>query len=216
MEYPNTEINYKDYVIKDGKLVGNFEKMYQKIDDPWQQMSLDYIYDSRRVLTRAWCNKLKSKFELWNTVTVVELGCGFGYTTGMLTDDCFNAIGVDVSPTAISKARLCHPESSFVVGDVKDFSVVSNLEPDIIIMADITWYMLDFLDEFVANLKEYSKNKQVYLVHSLAVYDDGVQQYGKDKFTNLDEILKYFDMDYIEYGYIKNNNSQGTFFVASL
>jgi len=28
---------YQDYVIKDGKLVGEFEQMYQDFDEPWQQ-----------------------------------------------------------------------------------------------------------------------------------------------------------------------------------
>ncbi len=27
---------YQDYVIKDGELVGEFEKMYQDFDDPWE------------------------------------------------------------------------------------------------------------------------------------------------------------------------------------
>jgi hypothetical protein len=93
---------------------------------------------------------------------------------------------------------------------------VSSLNPDIIIMAELTWYMLDFLDDFIVNLKSYAKYKQVYLIHLLTTYDDGVQKYGKDKFSDLNGILKYFDMNYLEYGYIQSGNSQGTFFVASL
>ena len=59
MEPTKTELDYKDYVIKDGKLVGAFEEMYQKVDNPWGQMSMQYILDSRRILAQAWCNKLK-------------------------------------------------------------------------------------------------------------------------------------------------------------
>ena len=29
---------YQDYVIKDGKLVGEFEAMYQDFDNPWDQI----------------------------------------------------------------------------------------------------------------------------------------------------------------------------------
>jgi hypothetical protein len=55
----------------------------------------------------------------------------------------------------------------------------------------------------------------------LAIYDPGVQQYGKEYFTNLDEILKYFDMNVLESAHIKTNRSwdaqsQGTFFVAKI
>ena len=213
MEPTKTELDYKDYVIKDGKLVGAFEEMYQKVDNPWNQMSMQYILDSRRILAQAWCNKLKMQGTFNN---VVELGCGFGNMTGMLALDGFNVTGVDISQTAIDKAKEYNPENNFVVGDVKDFNVVSNLNPDIIIMAELTWYMLDFLDDFIVNLKSYAKYKQVYLIHLLTTYDDGVQKYGKDKFSDLDGILKYFDMNYLEYGYIQSGNSQGTFFVASL
>ena len=28
---------YQDYVIKDGKLIGEFEAMYKDYEDPWEQ-----------------------------------------------------------------------------------------------------------------------------------------------------------------------------------
>jgi hypothetical protein len=48
-----------------------------------------------------------------------------------------------------------------------------------------------------------------------------VQKYGADKFTNLDEILEYFKLDYLESGIIKtpreyDANSQGTYFIAKI
>ena len=33
---------YQDYVIKDGKFIGKFEEMYQKFEDPWHQMELEF------------------------------------------------------------------------------------------------------------------------------------------------------------------------------
>lgn len=29
--------NYHDYVIRDGKFIGAFEKMYRNVEDPWHQ-----------------------------------------------------------------------------------------------------------------------------------------------------------------------------------
>ena len=29
-------MKYQDYVIKNGKFVGRFDEMYQKISDPWK------------------------------------------------------------------------------------------------------------------------------------------------------------------------------------
>ena len=33
---------YQDYVIKDGKFIVKFEEMYQKFEDPWHQMELEF------------------------------------------------------------------------------------------------------------------------------------------------------------------------------
>ena len=33
--------DYHDYVIKDGKLVGEFEQMYQNVKDPWPESQVD-------------------------------------------------------------------------------------------------------------------------------------------------------------------------------
>jgi hypothetical protein len=61
----------------------------------------------------------------------------------------------------------------------------------------------------------------VFLIHLLATYEPGVQKYGADKFTNLDEIIKYFNLEYLEYGFVKtvtefDDKSQGTYFVAKV
>ena len=49
----------------------------------------------------------------------------------------------------------------------------------------------------------------------------GVQKYGSYKFTNYEEILKYFDLKYLESGFItefktNDSDSQGTYFIAEL
>ena len=42
------------------------------------------------------------------------------------------------------------------------------------------------------------KNK--YLIHTLAIYYPGKQRYGKKYFTDLKGILKFFNLEYLEYG----------------
>ena len=36
-----TPPRYQDYVIKDGKFIGDFEGMYRNFDDPWHQSRED-------------------------------------------------------------------------------------------------------------------------------------------------------------------------------
>jgi 2-polyprenyl-3-methyl-5-hydroxy-6-metoxy-1,4-benzoquinol methylase len=214
------EKRYQDYVIADGKLVGDFENLYKNFEDPWHQSELDHKFDSRRQLAINYTLRLNKEFGIKK---VIELGCGFGFTTESLRKLGLNSIGTDISETAIKKAKELHPESKYKVLKFNDFQSLFELEPEVIIMAEITWYVLDDLEEFIKNLKLYSSqiNKSFYLIHLLATYAPGVQKYGKDKFTNLDEILKFFNLNYLEYGYIKtvtkfDEDSQGTYFVAKI
>jgi SAM-dependent methyltransferase len=214
------EKNYQDYVISNGKLVGDFEGMYENFDDPWHQSAQDHIFDSRRQIAINYCNRIRSKY---GVSRVVELGCGFGHLTESLRKNGFDALGTDISKTAIKKASNLYPESSFKQLSFNDFDNLFSLKPSILIMAEITWYILDDLDQFLVRLNEYAKQSQepVFLIHLLATYEPGVQKYGADKFTNLEEIIKYFNLEYLEYGFVKtvtsfDDKSQGTYFVAKV
>ena len=214
------EKKYQDYVISDGKLVGDFEGMYENFDDPWHQSSQDHIYNSRRQIAINYCNRIKSKY---NVLKVVELGCGFGHLTESLRINNFEAVGTDVSKIAIQKASELYPNAQFKQLNFNDFDNLFSLKPNILIMAEITWYVLDDLDKFLVSLKQYAKQAKepVFLIHLLATYEPGVQKYGADKFTNLDEIIKYFNLEYLEYGFVKtvtelDDKSQGTYFIAKV
>jgi len=53
---------YQDYVIKDGKFVGDFEGMYQNFEDPWlQSVDDNNIFNSRRVLAKNWIKRISTK-----------------------------------------------------------------------------------------------------------------------------------------------------------
>ena len=86
-------------------------------------------------------------------------------------------------------------------------------------MSEITWYILDSLDDFLFNIKSFAKEKNspFFLIHILATYKNDVQRYGQDKFTNLEGIKEYFDLDYLEAGYIEvkrsDGDSRGTYFI---
>jgi hypothetical protein len=59
---------------------------------------------------------------------------------------------------------------------------------------------LDRLDQFI----DFWKNEmpRTYLIHLLTTYPEGTQQYGTEKFTNLPQILSYFNAEYLEWGEI--------------
>ena len=70
------------------------------------------------------------------------------------------------------------------------------------------------LKKFIKFLKKFFKNK--YLIHTLAIYHPGKQKYGRDYFTNLKGILKYFNLNYIEYGEKWSSEEGRTFFLAKI
>lgn len=51
-------MNQNDYVIKNGKLIGDFESLYQQVQDPWNQSRFDHLRDSRRLIAIKFCEDL--------------------------------------------------------------------------------------------------------------------------------------------------------------
>ena len=81
-------------------------------------------------------------------------------------------------------------------------------------MSEISWYVLPKLKTFLKFIKKNFKNK--YLIHTLAIYYRGKQKYGKNYFTNLKGILKFYNLKYIEYGEKWNSEEGRTFFLAKI
>lgn len=203
---------YQDYVIKQGKLIGEFEQMYQDYDAPWEQTTREE-FSSDKVVALNWCKKLS--FKVADKLRVVELGCGLGWFTNKLHQAGFDVLGVDISETAIKKAKVLYSHCQFKTGDLLDFHIYENFQPNVFIMAEITWYVLEKLDVFLDYLRTHFKD--AYLIHLLTAYPDGVQQYGKEYFTNLKEIMDYFKLGYIEFGettYSELGNCRRTYFLS--
>lgn len=165
----------------------------------------------------------QSKNKKVGGVNVVELGCGFGYLTETLRTLGLNSIGIDISSIAINKARTLHPDSNFRIDQYNNFDFFYRFKPNVFICAEITWYVLDTIDQFILDLKKYARSQlhPTYLIHLLSTYPEGVQKYGRHFFTDYSEILKYFDLEYIESGFtqvsrIDDRDSQGTYFIARL
>ncbi len=174
-----------DYVIKDGKLIGEFEKMYQEYEDPWNLSRENAISYSRNDTI----NTIK-RFEIKR---VIEVGCGLGMSVAEYSKRCEGCYfsGVDISETAIAKARMRYPTIDFKIGEAKDIESIYNLnEFDCIVFGEIMWYILDDLD---AILEMLSKNYNGFIVVNQVFYNEGIQKYGRDYFTTQDEMIHFFE-----------------------
>jgi SAM-dependent methyltransferase len=212
-----------DYIFNEGIFIADFEGLYRDFKDPWDQTDVFNSGDSRRVLALNYCQRIRSEFKDRDQVRVLEIGCGFGHMTEALRLDGFSSVGVDISGEAVKQARLRHPKSVFFQRSISEVQLLDELRPDIIIMSEVTWYVLDDLREFLGGLSKFAKNKSTntFLIHLLNTYPPNVQKYGRDFFTDLDGILGYFDLEYIEAGYVAtlptaNEVHKDTLFLAKV
>lgn len=183
---------YQDYVIKDGKLVGEFEAMYQDFDNPWDQ---SFREDS--VLSKSVVENILRQGDFKRPY---EIGCGLGYFVEKMRLICGTGGGMDISKTAVEKARMLFPKCQFDHGDILEIGKISSFNPDCIFMDEVTWYVLEKLDEFKTAISKSFKGTT--LLHTLRQYPEGTQQYGKDYFTNLKGFMEFFEsvVDFSDWG----------------
>jgi len=209
-------MRYQDYVIKNGKFVGKFEEMYQKFSDPWGLLcennkkvsNLNYgiIYN--------YCYQIKQTHT--RKLITLELGCGYSQISYHLFKNNFKVYGTDISKTVINKSKKKYPKikNNLFVSEFLNFKLYEKINPDIIILSDISWYVLPELKKFINWFKKLKKN--TYLIHMLPVYKKNVQKYGRDYFYDLETLKKFFKLNYLSSGYLEGADlNKHTYFIAS-
>lgn len=61
-------MKYQDFVIRDGLFIGEFEEMYQRVDDPWEQKKREKYASDKSVALK--------KIQKYQRENVVEFGQG--------------------------------------------------------------------------------------------------------------------------------------------
>ena len=191
----NKKQNYQDYVIKDGKFIGEFEDMYQATDDPWEQSGTQTLHDPRRLMIYDWIVEQAKLEDIRN----VEIGCGYGHFTNRLNQQGVTSCGTDISQTAIQRAKTLYPDCVFDCRDFLDFDFYREQQVNHLMMLEISWYVLDKLKIFLEACQAYANQMQapLYLSHVLTTYPKDTQKYGVEYFSTHNEILDYFNLDYI-------------------
>ena len=150
------------------------EYIYKNYDDPWDQTT--QIEDKKIIIIFL----IKSLNFIDKIEHITEIGCGYGnllkYINKFYPD--IKLLGYDNSQTCIIKNENENENNniSFNVKMFNEFDYIDNKKTDIIILADITWYILNDLDEFIINLKKNFKGK--YFIHILTTYPNQNQKYG--------------------------------------
>lgn len=162
-------LDYHDYVIKNGKFIGKFEEMYQNCEDPWQQLKI-LPYANDLVLWKISKGKFKN---------VLDVGCGLGRFTYLIYKNInCKVTGIDISQTAILQARKSYPDIDFKVFDVMQDKLETNLY-DLVVASELFWYVLEKLDFVISNLiNALQVDGQLIIIQKFYLIDE--QKYGKE------------------------------------
>ena len=113
----------------------DFERKYSFAPDPWEVTSHSSYYEELR---RFIC---QSRTNRWNKA--LDCGCGEGHFTSQLTDLCGEVHGVDVSRTAIDRARKQYSDGFWHntdVRNIKDLDFPAG-NFDLIVCSQLLYYL---------------------------------------------------------------------------
>lgn len=150
---------YQDYVISDGRFVGKFEDMYRNAAEvPWHQ---------HETVNAVFSDLTVTLLRRQHPQSLLDVGCGLGYMAARLKHEIpelMRVVGLDVSETAVMKARAMFPEIEFRAGTVStDLGGCEHF--DVVVSKDVLWYVLDDLPGYLSALVNKSK-RWVYIGQS--------------------------------------------------
>ena len=93
--------------------IDNQEEAYKNDDDPWSNFSGPRY----RILQMHYQVAISCLEE--NDKKILDMGCGLGRFSELLSYRNFNVTGIDTSETAIKKAKIRFPTIKFEIGDVR-------------------------------------------------------------------------------------------------
>ena len=134
---------YNNYVWnKDGTVKGQFELMYQEVEDPWLHSQEEYGKLSTSLY-------LINFLKFYNFKALHSIGCGKGHyekwISNQLNQD-FIISGVDLSKTAIEFAKKIIPQGSFfssnAILDIKNTNQEGiDLSKKLYLIRELLWYV---------------------------------------------------------------------------
>lgn len=182
-------MTYHDYVIKNGQFVGRFDEMYKDCEDPWHQSSPESNLLSKPK------NIAILNMRKYGVRSVLEIGSGLGFYSGMIEAAGIKVRGLEISETAVTKAKEQFPNIDFRVGTVTDLA--KHAEFDAILFAEVTWYILADLAKAYSQMLDTFSGK--YFIHNLTFYKGDRQKFGREYFSTFEQFVEHCPFKLIEY-----------------
>lgn len=142
--------DYRDYVIRDGRLIGEFDQMYRNVADPWHCEAEAGSFKNDLLIAAV--SRLAS-----NVRQAFDVGCGLGGLTARLHQAVPHASwhACDVSDTAVAQASATVPGVRFVRHDLTTDPMlpVASESLDLIVMSEVMWYILPVLSDVLGHFR---------------------------------------------------------------
>ncbi len=174
--------NNNDLVFKkddSGNLVfvGNFEKLYQTEENPWDQTSNSGDRGKYYEWSR---NRLIKKLKNCKSKIILEVGSGLGTQTSFISNELENSVcdGLEISITAVKKAIIRYPNLNFYQADISSNNFALNKSYDTVILSHLLWYVSYEFPKVLDNCN-LLLNKQGIIIISQAFLKTK-QNYAKD------------------------------------
>ena len=139
--------------MKNGEYIRNFEQMYQKVRDPWNQKK-NHKLDIHFLLTDALFKKFFKK-----NCSILDVGAANGYLKNHLKKyKSFKYLGTDISKTAVKNKK------NMVVDDIRIFNKNFQKRFDFIFVLRTIYYVTPEINKVIKNLKRYLKKNGILII----------------------------------------------------
>jgi predicted TPR repeat methyltransferase len=155
-----------DFVIKEGKFIRDFEKMYQQCDDPWDQRKVHQHSLMNNMALWMLSNVIGNHIE-----TILDVGCAEGYYASTVLSMTHNKnaqyTGTDISPTVIERARKNIPldkkkQIRFITDDIRipNQSFINTYH--LLFATKILYYVAPEIDTTLGNIESYLTSQGLF------------------------------------------------------
>jgi SAM-dependent methyltransferase len=202
----------QQFVFKNGQHVGDYEGLYQSCDDPWNHTEGNHhLHIDRRI-----CHNLIDQY-IDHSALILEYGCGLGHNVNYLHSLGLNVSGLDISQTAINRARESFPHLDFHAADCLDSDILFKLEPQVLYLSHVLWYILDKIESFSDVVSSYSRTvSPLFLLNSVQLYDQTVDYFGKELIRDTGDIVRLLPGDPVFSSTILSHSSNSLQSIALL
>ncbi|HLF15545.1 MAG TPA: SAM-dependent methyltransferase [Bacteroidota bacterium] len=112
---------------------GELERMFHTLKDPWNFESSRYEQERLKLLL--------GEVERHSNGSILEVGCAEGVFSSMLSTVTRRVVGIDVSPTAVARARERCPGMTFMTTSLEAFEPEAKF--DLVVCAETLYYIQD-------------------------------------------------------------------------